>query len=185
MRTSDLKDLTGKMVKEWYKRLIETQMGCCSLHFASSDKYRYCVCMGWQSGYGPAEDERVHDGYGTYNAWVPPVTPGEKDGGWRICWKIGRQTHNNVMQCDYDIDFEMPFVTEAMAKADPSLEEGIVDDTEEELNLWWGNVITGKNNSFIVKSLGVPVGYKNWNDLAAKMRKAARRVWREWKNCDD
>lgn len=42
--------------------------------------------------------------------------------GWlgdMIAWKIGRQSHNNAMQCDFDIDFEMPY----------NEESGEVDDT--------------------------------------------------------
>ncbi len=125
MRTCDLKEVTGKELKKWWEWLVREQAGCCSVHFASTEKYRYCVCMGWQSGYGPASEEKWFGKDGRLRpAFCPPVTPKEADDGWRICWKIGRQTHNNIMQCDYDVDFEMPYVTEAMAKADPELVRG-------------------------------------------------------------
>ena len=125
MKTCDLKKITGKELKKWWEWLASKQEGCCSVHFASTKKYRYCVCMGWQSGYGPAANEKWYGKDGRPRlAFCPPVAPGEEHDGWRICCKIGRQTHDNIMQSDYDVDFEMPYVTEAMAKADPELREG-------------------------------------------------------------
>ena len=187
MRQTDLKDITGKMLKEWYEWLVREQAGCCSVHFASTDKYRYCVCMGWQSGYGPASEEKWYGKDGRPRpAFCPPVDPKEEDDGWRICWKIGRQTHNNIMQCDYDIDFEMPYVTAKMAKADPKLCEGDVDDTSEAIVLKWGKVRTKGRNWYIDSlKLGAPVGYRSWEDLAKHIRKTARRVWRDWRDHDD
>ena len=126
MKTGSLKDVTGKFVKESVKWLKKEQMGCCSICFASDDTYNYAVCIGW------------HD-------------PGH---GWEVAWKIGRQTLNNVMQCDLDIDFEMPY----------SDESGDVDDTLETIE-----VVKGK-----------PVGYRSWADIASRMRDEARRVWYDW-----
>lgn len=187
MRACDLKEVTGKALKEWYKWLIREQAGCCSVNFASTDKYRYCVCMGWQSGYGPASDEKWYGKDGRPRpAFCPPVTPGEADDGWRICLKIGRQTHNNIMQCDYDIDFEMPYVTEKMAKDDPELVEGTVDDTNGDVVLKWGVVCTsGRTGKIKSLRLGAPVGSRSWEDFAKYVRKIARRVWRDWRDYDD
>lgn len=42
------------------------------------------------------------------------------DGTWRICAKCAYQSKNNVMQCDYDIDWDMPYDEET----------GEVDDNE-------------------------------------------------------
>ena len=147
MRTCDLMTLTGKVVREWYAWLRKGGCGCCSIHFASTDTHRYCVCMGW------------HD-YGE----EPDGGRGFPD-GHRVAWKIGRQTHGNAMQCDLDADFEMPYVTEGMAKADPGLCEGDVDDTLEE-----------------VECLARP---RDWDALAARMRKTARRVYNDWKDNDE
>ena len=187
MRTCDLEEVTGKELKKWWEWLVREQAGCCSVHFASTDKYRYCVCMGWRSGFGPASEEKWVGKDGRLRpSFCPPVDQKEAADGWRICWKIGRQTHNNIMQCDYDIDFEMPYVTEAMAKADPSLEEGHVDDTDETVDLKWGRVFTkGRNGRIDRMELGAPIGYRSWEDLARTVRKTARRVFREWKDCDD
>lgn len=187
MRQTDLKHVTGKVLKDWWEWLVREQEGCCSVNFASTEKYRYCVCMGWRSGFGPASEERWRGKDGKWHqAFCPPVDPKEADKGWRICWKIGRQTHNNIMQCDYDIDFEMPYVTEAMAEADPELVEGDVDDTDNEVVLKWGKVVTRGRNGYIESMrLGAPVGCRSWEDFAKYVRRIARRVWRDWKDNDE
>ena len=134
MKMGSLKDVTGKFVKESVKWLEKEQMGCSSICFATDAKYNYAVCIGWHDlGDGPKEKDYRH---------------------WVIAWKIGRQTTNNIMQSDLDIDFEMPY----------SDESGDVDDTLETIE-----VVGGK-----------PVGYRSWADLAAYMRKAAQRVWWDW-----
>ena len=187
MRQTNLKDVTGETLKGWWEWLAREQAGCCSINFASTKKYRYCVCMGWQSGYGPESDVQWFGKDGKLRpAFCPPVDPGEAEEGWRICCKIGRQTHNNIMQCDYDVDFEMPYVTEAMAKADPELCEGDVDDTNGDVVLKWGKVVTKGHSGHITSMrLGAPVGYRSWDDFARCVRKTARRVWRDWKDCDE
>lgn len=73
--------LDGKMLHDWYSDLQKSHEGCWHLRFAWDDNYVYSVCMGWTTG----DDKAV------------------------IACKIGRQTHNNCMQCDLDIDFEMPY----------------------------------------------------------------------------
>lgn len=131
MKFGSLKDVTGKFVKESVKWLEKELMGCCSICFATDDKYNYAVCIGW------------HD----------------SGDDWVFAWKIGRQTTNNIMQCDFDVDFDLPY----------SNESGDVDDTLETIK-----VVKGK-----------PVGYRSWADLAAHMRKEARRVWNDWKEINN
>ena len=131
MKTGGLKDVTGKFARSSVKWLHARQMGCCSICFATDDRYNYSVCIGW------------HDG----------------GHGWEVAWKIGRQTTNNIMQCDFDVDFEMPY----------SDESGDVDDTLETIE-----VVGGK-----------PVGYRSWAELASRMRDEARRVWHDWKEESD
>lgn len=157
MQYMELNKLTGKMTKGWYEWLRKEDMGCCSIWFASTDKYRYCVCVGWHNlGDGPKEKNYDH---------------------WAVAWKIGRQTHDNIMQCDFDVDFEMPYVTEAMAKANPKLCEGNVDDTCEE--------VFADNRPGIIGGWTSPKGYRSWDALASRMRKVARRVYRDWRGCDE
>lgn len=140
MRYMELNKLTGKTVREWYAWLRKEDQGCCSVWFESTDKYRYCVCMGW------------HD----------------CGDGWKVAWKIGRQTHNNIMQCDFDVDFEMP--------CNP--ETGDVDDTLEEVEC--EKIVHPKSWRW-----SSPKGYRGWDRLAACMRKTARRVYRDWRYKDD
>ena len=144
MKSGKLKEVTGKFVKDSYEWLKEQDMGCCSIWFETDDIYNYAVCIGWHND----GHERIAQPDGTFNDV-------SGDDGWRVAWKIGRQTHNNIMQADLDIDFEMPY----------NKETGDVDDTLETIE---------------VKG-GCPVGYKSWSDLAATMRKEAKRVWNEWK----
>ena len=135
MRFTELKEVTGSWLHESFAWLVKGQMGCCSICFALDSKYNYAVCVGWHDlGDGPKEDGYHH---------------------WVIAWKIGRQTLNNAMQCDFDVDFEMPY----------SEESGDVDDTLETIEVAGGK----------------PVGYRSWADLAAYMRKVAQRVWFDWK----
>ena len=42
------------------------------------------------------------------------------DGTYRLCAKLAYQPHNSLMQCDYDVDWIMPY----------NEESGDVDDTE-------------------------------------------------------
>lgn len=128
MNERKLNKVTGEEVREWYGWLAEEGEGCCNITFANNAKYVYSVCMGW------------HD----------------TGDGWRIAWKIGRQTPNNCMQTDLDIDFEMPYDSET----------GEVDDTLE-----------------LVKP-GEEWTDDEWEALAEGMRSTAIRIWNDWKDED-
>lgn len=141
MKFAALKDVTGKWLRESFTWLVKEQAGCCSICFATNDTHNYAVCVGWHS----YDDERQPDGT------LKEI--------WEVAWKIGRQTTNNAMQCDFDVDFEMPY----------DRETGDVDDTCETI------VVRG----------GKPDGYKSWDDLAAYVRKTAKRVWDDWKEVHD
>lgn len=131
MKMGSLRNVTGKFARESVEWLRDQSNGCCSICFATDDRYNYAVCIGWHYT-------------GSY---------------WVVAWKIGRQTTNNVMQSDFDIDFEMPY----------SDESGVVEDTLE--TIW---VCKGK-----------PVGYRSWAALASRMRVEASRVWNDWKEVSD
>ena len=82
MKMGDLRDVTGKFARESVEWLREDQSnGCCSICFATDDRYNYAVCIGWHY---------------TGSDWV-------------VAWKVGRQTTNSVMQSDLEVDFEMPY----------------------------------------------------------------------------
>ena len=88
---------------------------------------------------------------------------GDDGDGYAVCWKIGRQSPSCAMWCDFDLDFEMPY--------DPVT--GDVDDTVEE-------VVCRRIGRGPSSRWSVPEGCRGWDALAARMRKAARRVFRDW-----
>jgi len=143
-----LRKVTGKWLRQVYDELVEQDCGCAHITFSETANHRVCVCVGWM------ED-------GTENGC--------------IAWKIGWQTFNNIMQTDLDIDFDMPWNTEAYCekmnaqlKARGELSKhnryvvGDVCDTEETIELKPGRT--------------TPIGYRDWNALAAFIRKTAREV---------
>lgn len=142
-----LSEVTGRWLRESYKWLVANDCGCCHVAFAESGTHRISVCVGWSSK-GP-------------EAYV-------------VAWKIGWQTFNNVMQTDLDLDFDMPWNTEAYCKkmnAKLTLMQrkrgdryvvGDVYDTNELIELKEGRT--------------TPQGYRDWNALAAHVRKTAREV---------
>ena len=43
MKFGSLKDVTGKFARESVEWLAENKMGCCSICFATDDRYNYSV----------------------------------------------------------------------------------------------------------------------------------------------
>lgn len=150
---SRLMKVTGKWVKGCYEWLKKENQGCCHLMFDESNLHWVDVVIGWHQ----------------YN---------EDD--WRIAWKIGQESFDNGMQTDFDIDFEMPFNTEAyckkMNKIDPPKHKyegylvGVCYDTIETIELKDGAT--------------TPDGYRDWNALASNIRRIARKVARYVKEVD-
>lgn len=102
----ELKWLNAANVCGWYRWLQKKGVGCCHLEYRRDGDMIYSVCMGW------------HDC---------------GDEGYKIAWKIGRQTVRNYMQADLDIDFEMPY-DEGSGYVDDTL---IVFETEP---MNWGAI---------------------------------------------
>lgn len=147
-RNEELAKCTGRWLKGCYKWLVKEDCGCCHLVIGTTAKHNVCVCVGW-------------------------TDDGTKDG--QVAWKIGWQTFDNAMQTDLDIDFDMPWNTKAYCdKMNAKLKaegkyskyiryvEGEVYDTEETIELKEGKT--------------TPQGYRDWNALAAFVRKTARNV---------
>ena len=126
---------TGKWLKGCIDWLVKTQGGCCHLKFDTDTENDYCICVGW------------HDYTGD---------PKDGDSRYKLAWKIGRQSIRNVMQCDLDVDFAMPY----------NPETGDVDDTLHVLD-------------------PLPKTKRDWEHEATLARKEARRVWREWAEEED
>lgn len=170
MRRTDkrLRQVTGKWLKDCHRWLVEHDCGCCHIVFGESGTHEVCVCVGWTNvdvDDGPREPFKV--GKCT-------IYPRKSHEEWRVAWKIGWQTFDNAMQTDFDIDFGMPWNTEEYckkmnAKLTPMqlmrgdrYFVGDVYDTEETIELKDGKT--------------TPQGYRDWNALAAFVRKTARKV---------
>lgn len=123
-------ECTGEWLKGCVRRLVKENGGCCHLRIDTDVENDYCICVGW------------HDCTGN---------PKDGDSRYKLAWKIGRQLHISVMQCDLDIDFEMPF----------NPKTGDVDDTLHVLD-------------------PLPETKRDWEREATLARKEARRIWREW-----
>lgn len=96
----------NKLVKEFTEAVKEMcrthENGTYYWRLGSDDKNDWAIVLGWADGF----EEEPND----------PCT----DGTWRICAKLAYQPWNSMMQCDYDIDWLMPYDEETME----------VDDTE-------------------------------------------------------
>ena len=149
-----LSEVTGRWLRESYKWLVAQECGCCHVEFAESGTHRISVCVGWTDDGGGSQAEGPH---------------------YSVAWKIGWQTSRNAMQTDLDLDFDMPWNTKeycdrknAELKARGELSrysryvEGEVYDTEELIELKPGRT--------------TPANYRDWNALAAHVRKTAREV---------
>lgn len=87
--------VTGAWIKESVDWLLEKECGCC--HFKvweDPDGREYDVCIGWHDGYDPDDKDLMHSG---------------DDPGWCIAWKIAYQDPGNACQCDFDVDWIMPY----------------------------------------------------------------------------
>lgn len=89
------------------KWLNDRKCGCCFQKVAETDNgTSLFIVLGWSDGYDVAAP-------GTPNA----------DGTYRINSKIAYQHSNNIMQCDFDVDWNQPY----------NVETGEVDDTSTEV----------------------------------------------------
>ena len=62
----------------------------------------WAIVLGWHDGFDAEEQDDC------------------MDGTWRLCAKLAYQPNNSIMQCDYDVDWLMPYDEES----------GEVDDNE-------------------------------------------------------
>lgn len=96
--------INGNDIKNAVADLKACGCGCYHFHLYSTEKHLMHICIGWHNlGDGPAEKG--------YSNWV-------------IAWKIGMETYQNAMTCDFDLDFIMPY----------DAETGEVYDTCEEID---------------------------------------------------
>ena len=96
-----------KLVKEFTNAVIDMRKnhpnGTYHWHLDTDDNGNdWAIVLGWADGF---EEDPTDDC---------------TDGTYRLCAKLAYQPHNSIMQCDYDIDWLMPY----------NKETGDVDDTE-------------------------------------------------------
>ena len=51
----------------------------------------WAIVLGWQDGYEEDDTDEL------------------SDGTWHLAAKVAYQPHNSIMQCDYDVDWTMPY----------------------------------------------------------------------------
>ena len=88
MRTK-LPKIDGKTLKKWVEWLRQEDCGCCHKKLGDTKLHEVDICVGW------------HEFEEDVCGMCKPV--------WKPAWKIGWQSFDNAMQCDLDIDFDMPW----------------------------------------------------------------------------
>lgn len=76
-----------------YLASTKEQGGCCHWKVATKDKMNICIVLGWTQF--SDEDDDCKDKY-YYDEF-------------RLAVKVGYQPSNSMMQCDYEIDFNLPY----------------------------------------------------------------------------
>lgn len=87
--------VTGDQLKDAADHLASTkeQGGCYHWKVCSQGDQDIAVVLGWTQF--PDEDDSCKDKY--------------YDDGFRLAVKIGYQPSDSIMQCDYDVDFNLPY----------------------------------------------------------------------------
>ena len=114
-----LSTVTEEWLRDSVQSLLDDNCTCCYVTFDKSANHRISVCVGWAR---------------------------YEENQWKVAWKIGWQKFDNIMQCDFDIDFEMPY----------SIDRYLYN-TEE--------IILTSYNEF---------NQVDWNKLAIRIRETAR-----------
>ena len=125
MRTK-LPKIDGKTLKGWYEWLKEQDCGCCHMKIGDTELHEVDVCMGWHQ-------------------YEEAASGGKNKPVWKIAWKIGWQSPHNAMQCDFDVDFDMPGPCNKYGDAYDTLSEVVEPGT-----------------------------MKDWNSIAAEINKTAK-----------
>lgn len=76
-----------------YLASTKEQGGCYHWKVCSQGEQNIAVVLGWTQF--PDEDDSNKDKY--------------YDDGFRLAVKIGYQSSDSIMQCDYDVDFNLPY----------------------------------------------------------------------------
>lgn len=76
-----------------YLASTKEQGGCYHWKVATKDKMNICIVLGWTDGFDKNDPDK--DKY--------------QDDTWRLAVKVGYQPSNSMMQCDYDVDWQVPY----------------------------------------------------------------------------
>lgn len=83
------------LVKEFAAAVQEMRRthGCTTYWWwlGEDEENNWAIVLGWADGFEENPDDE------------------NLDGTWRICAKMAFQSKRNIMQCDYDIDWHMPY----------------------------------------------------------------------------
>lgn len=96
--------------------------GCCHFKVAEVDGRVYAIVIGWHTvsvDDGPDEAALLYGRQVGHSGIYPHKSHEEQ----RVAWKVAYQSANNVMQCDFDVDWTMPY----------RIDTGDVYDTIEEV----------------------------------------------------
>lgn len=113
-----MNNITVEKIKESINWLINEHEGCCHYYLDTIDNNNYAIVIGWEDGYDEDSDDPC--AYGTY----------------RIAAKVAYQPSNSIMQCDYEIDWTMPYDEETNEVYDTSVVLSL-DDNYLEGTLSW------------------------------------------------
>ena len=140
MRTK-LPKIDGKTLKGWYEWLKEQDCGCCCMKIGDTELHEVYICMGWhQDGEESKVFETKIGGKVFHSRSVKPV--------WKIAWKIGWQSPHNAMQCDLDVDFDMPGPCNKYGDAYNTLSEVVEPGTMKDWNSLAGEINKAAKDAF-------------------------------------
>lgn len=102
--------LSLQMQNEAQKMAENKLIGCCHWDLGEINGNTWAICLGWESGYESDKSD--------------PFSYDEM----HLAMKLAYQPQNSIMQCDYDIDWLMPYDPETSAVDDN--EETVYHDTD-------------------------------------------------------
>lgn len=110
-----------KIIKEFKKAVKDMRKhhhdGTYHWHLSTDDNGNdWAIVLGWQDGYEPDEADDC------------------LDGTWRLCAKLAYQSNKSIMQCDYDIDWLLPYNEETMEVDNNELSIYPETDLEDVIN---------------------------------------------------
>lgn len=102
----------SKKFIQYVKDLRKEEYSTCMLHLDGTNFDKsWAIVAGWSEGFDPAYADSFS----------------KKDS--RVCVKLAYQPSNSAMQCDYDIDWQMPMLNDSDVD---DTETAIYDDTDIE-----------------------------------------------------